>query len=174
MEYRYIRAIKSFCDDFEAIRKLLTDIKATLVSRSDQTDYIFYVPQSPSKRLKLRYEDQKPRIIYYYDRKSQEQDVTFQAWEVNDPALKDVLEAVLGIRTVVQKQREVWRKENVIFNLDQVTGLGNVFEVEFELSQGEHSEAQVAYYEEIFKDYLGLAISGSNEDMTEAINPQPG
>ncbi len=173
MEYRYIRAIKSFCDDFESIRKILTAIKASLVSRKDQTDYIFYVPQSPSKRLKLRYEDQKPRIIYYYNRKSQEQDVTFQAWEVHDPALKEVLEAVLGIRTVVQKQREVWRIGNVIFNLDQVTGLGNVFEVEFDLSQGTYDKAQAAYYEDLFKGYLGAAITGSNEDIVgvNRINP---
>jgi adenylate cyclase class IV len=169
MEYRYIRAIKSFCDDFEPIRKILTDLKANLVSRRDQTDYIFYVPQSPSKRLKLRCEDQKPRIIYYYDRKSQEQDVTFKAWEVSDPVLKEVLEVVLGIRAVVQKRREVWQQGNVIFNLDQVTGLGNIFEVEFDLSQGEYDQARVAYYNDLFKDYLGPAITGSNEDMVEKL-----
>jgi adenylate cyclase class IV len=169
MEYRYIRAIKSFCLDFMSLRKILIDLEASLLGRKDQTDYIFNIPQAPSKRLKLRYEDQKPRIIYYYDRNPvQEQDVTFQAWEVSDPTFKELFETVLGIRMVVQKRREVWQKDNIIFNLDEVAGVGNVFEVEFDLSQGDYDEAQVVYYNTLFQPYLGAAITGSNEDILEA------
>ena len=82
-----------------------------------------------------------------------------------DSQVKEMLDAALGIRVVVRKQRELWRKENAVFNLDTVDGVGPVFEVEVK-AEGEYdADAQVAEYRRIFAPYLGADIAGSNEDL---------
>ena len=54
----------------------------------------------------------------------------FQTASTDDPMMGDVLEAALGISAIVRKRRELWRKDNVVFNLDTVEGVGQILEVE--------------------------------------------
>ena len=51
-------------------------------------------------------------------------------WGLNSTQTKEMLDAALGIRAVVRKQRELWRKDNVTFNLDTVETVGQILEVE--------------------------------------------
>ncbi len=163
--------MKHFCPDFQPVRRMLRDIGAILVEEKEQIDYFFSLPNvattADSRRLKLRIENQQPRYIYYYDRnQSHTSLVMFQIFEIHDLVIKDVLEAVLGIQTVVQKHREVWRKENTIFNLDQVREVGNIFEVEIELDTNDNHEQQAAHYKRLFLPYLGPELlNTSNEDL---------
>jgi predicted adenylyl cyclase CyaB len=165
-----IRLIKAFCPDFQPIRQTLTSIGAVQVEQMQQTDYFLHLPLRPgvpaSRRLKLRVENQQPRCIYYYDHAQEASPiVTFQRFEIDDPAIQDLLVTILGIQTVVQKQREVWRTEEAIFNLDQVAGIGQIFEVELELASQDQPESQVHEYRELFGPYLREEIPGSNEDL---------
>ncbi len=174
---RLNREIKSFCKDFRPIRKILRDIGATLIGRKDQVDHFFYLPDSPgkpaSRRLKLRIDDQKPQLIYYYDRNEPgSRSVEFQLFEVSDPKIKDVLETALGVRTVVRKRREVWKKDNATFNLDEIEDVGNVFEVEIEVREHDGTEGEIADYRRLFGPHLGKEIIGSNEDLVAAASAQ--
>jgi adenylate cyclase class IV len=174
---RLNREMKSFCDDFRPIRRILRDIGATLAGQKDQVDYFFFLPDLPgkagSRRLKLRIDDGKPRLIYYYDRNQPgSRSVEFQVSEVNDPQIKDLLEIALGVRTIVRKRREVWQKGNATFNLDRVHGVGNVFEVEVQVSDAGDELEQIAHYRHRFGPYLGADIVGSNEDMVAAVRDE--
>ena len=170
MNLRINREMKHFCPDFKPIREILRDLGAAFVEEREQVDYFFFLPDSPdkadSRRLKLRIENGKKQIIYYYDRNQPDSRfVDYQVAQVNDPLIKDVLEAALGVRTVVKKHREVWKKENTLFNLDRVHGVGAIFEVEVEQREGYDPEQQLAHYQDLFRPYLGPRISGSNEDL---------
>ena len=111
-------------------------------------------------------EDGESPIIYYYNRQDTGTlDGDYQTWEVNDPRVKDILDAVLGVQAIVTKQRELWHKGNITFHLDVVKDVGQVFEIEAISEDGPEIEAQVADLRSRFDPYLGHHISGSNEDL---------
>ena len=85
----------------------------------------------------------------------------------------DVLAAALGIRAVVRKERELWRKDNVVFNLDTVEGVGQILEVEAQARDGRDIDLQISEYQRLFEPCLGERIVGSNEDLVSLPNPQP-
>ena len=91
---------------------------------------------------------------------------------MSDPQIKDLLEIALGVRTVVRKRREVWQKGNATFNLDRVHGVGNVFEVEVQVSDAGDELEQIAHYRHRFGPYLGADIIGSNEDLVAAVRDE--
>ena len=47
-----------------------------------------------------------------------------QLWEVTDAPVRKILDAALGVRVIVHKEREVWQKDNVKFNPDTVEDVG--------------------------------------------------
>ena len=170
MNVRLNLEIKSFCPDFRPIRKALRAMGATPMGRKEQVDYFFVLPESPrrppSRRLKLRMDAKGPRLIYYYDRNQPDSRlVEFQVAKVDNPLIKDVLEAALGVRAVVKKRREVWKKGAATFNLDMVEGVGTIFEVEIEDVSGEEWRSEIGRYRKLFGPYLGEEIAGSNEDL---------
>ena len=167
---RHNRELKAYCDDFRPIRGVLKGIGATFIERKDQVDYFFNLPEahdaSGTKRLKLRIENQNRQLIYYYDRRaSGSRSVEFQLLEVSDPQIKSIFETALGVKLVVKKHREVWRKDNTIFNLDRVDGVGKIFEVEVEVGRDDPQNHQIAYYKGIFEPHVSEEIVGSNEDI---------
>lgn len=163
------RAIKNFCPDFMPIRQILTQLNATFVEAKDQEDYFFTLPSNTRTtipRLKLRIENKQPCCVYYYDRgRTDHSLIQFQVFDIHDPAIKELLTTVLGVQTIVHKHREVWRKDNALFNLDTVDQVGQIFEVELELTAMHDHLLQAAQYSQLFKPYLGSAIVGSNEDI---------
>ena len=74
---------------------------------------------------------------------------------------------------VVRKQRELWRKDNVIFNLDTVEEVGQLLEVEVLAEDGCDIDALAKEYRRLFAPCLGSYIIGSNEDLVAAVTPPP-
>ena len=84
----------------------------------------------------------------------------------------DVLEAALGVSAIVRKQRELWRKDNVVFNLDTVEGVGQILEVEVQAQGGCDIDLQITEYQRLFQPCLGDHIVGSNEDIVPVEPPR--
>ncbi len=171
MDFRINRELKAFCTDFRPIRRQLRRIGASFVERKKQVDYFFHLPVDSSggetRRLKLRTEGRRNRqLVYYYDTRATGSRIsTFKLFQVSDPVIWEVLEATLGVKVIVRKQREVWRKDHVIFNLDNVEHVGRVFEVEVDAANSEDPESEVGEYKVMFGPFLGDEIQGSNEDL---------
>ena len=83
----------------------------------------------------------------------------------------DVLAAALGVSAIVRKQRELWRKDNVVFNLDTVEGVGQILEVEVQAQEGRDIDLQITEYQRLFQPCLGAHIHSSNEDLIAAATP---
>ena len=115
-------------------------------------DFYYHLPEAGNetgtRRLKLRIEPGQDQLIYYYDRQEQgARTSNFQLWDVvASSPIREVLDAALGVKTVVRKQRELWRRENVVFHLDTVEGVGPVFEVEAKAVGGYDVDEQIVRY----------------------------
>lgn len=164
------REIKAYCPDFGPVRRALTDLGASYVEHTDQVDYYYNLADtaegSSRRRLKIRIDKDAPQVIYYEDgQDSGGRTSSFRVWGLNGHETKEMLDAVLGVRAIVNKQREIWSKDNVIFNLDDVESLGRILEVEIRLDDGFDVEAQLKEYQELLGPFLGEQIVGSNEDL---------
>ena len=167
------REIKAFCPDFTPIRQVLRDVGATYIEVKEQVDHYFHLPNIESergtRRLKLRSENNRKELIYYRDHQENEARVSrFQLWEIHDPQVIAVLNATLGSRVIVRKERELWHKDNIKFNLDTVDDVGQIFEMEAQAVDGHDIEAQVEEYRCRMGPYLGAYIDCSNEDLVWA------
>ena len=178
MKLRLNRELKAYCNDFAAARRLLRDHGAQFVEVKEQVDYYYHLPlvdaDGGTRRLKLRIEKGKGELIYYCEgQEAGARTSRFQIAEASDPKMGDVLAAALGIRAVVRKERELWRKDNVVFNLDTVEGVGQILEVEVQARDGRDIDLQISEYQRLFEPCLGERIVGSNEDLVSLPNPQP-
>lgn len=170
MKMQLNREIKAYCPDFAPVRELLREVGATFVEVKQQVDHYYNLPHivdvNGTRRLKLRLENGIGQIIYFYDRQETNDPMSrFQLWSIRDPEIKEVLDISLGTRVIVRKQRELWRKENIEFNLDTVEEVGQIFEVEVQEKNDRDIEAQVKECRLLFGPYLGSDIADSNEDL---------
>lgn len=177
MNLRLNREIKAYCTDFTTARRLLREHGAEFVEIKEQVDYYYRLPSADAtdvtRRLKLRVERGKGELIYYCEGQERGARTSrFQTASTNDPMMGDVLAAALGLSAIVRKQRELWRKDNVVFNLDTVEGVGQILEVEVQAQDGWDIDLQIAEYQRLFEPCLGDHIVGSNEDLVAA-NPPP-
>ena len=107
-------------------------------------------------------------MVYYVEgQESGARTSRFQIGGLNGTQTKEMLDAVLGVRAVVRKRREVWRKDNVKFNLDIVESVGQILEVEILREEGYDVEEQLEEYLELLDRHLGEHIIGSNEDLVK-------
>ncbi len=178
MQFRLNREIKAYCPDFAPVRALLREQSAEFVEVKEQVDYYYRLPAADedggTRRLKLRVEPAESELIYYVEgQEDGARTSRFQIAAVEDPAMAGVLETALGTRAVVRKRRELWRKDNVIFNLDTVESVGQILEVEVQSEEGCDIDAQVDAYRSLLGPYLNGYIIGSNEDLVAAITPLP-
>lgn len=121
--------IKARHSDAQSLRDYLKSQQAEFRGTDHQTDTYF---NSPNGRLKLREGNIENNLIYYErtDQAGPKQSF-FKLVKVNDPAaLKDALTASMGVKVVVNKQREIWYIRNVKFHIDEVEGLGAFMEIE--------------------------------------------
>ncbi len=174
MEQKINLELKYFCKDFTAIRKVLKEIGAKKIIIKKQKDYFFNLPKNKDPknpaRLKLRVEGKKQTLIFY-------QRANFSAKSstpsdnillpVNDADLSPFLLKALGVRVIVEKTRELWKKDNTVFHLDKVKGVGDIFEVEVWSSSKTASadSLKFAEYREKILPFLDKIIKGSNEDL---------
>jgi len=121
--------IKARCNNPDLIRKYLTEHEAEFKGTDHQTDTYFNVAKG---RLKLREGNIENNLIFYHrpDRPGAKES-HFQLVKVVDSSgLKNVLSEALGVKTVVEKKREIYFIANVKFHIDEVQGLGNFAEIE--------------------------------------------
>ena len=165
--------LKHYCTDFVGVRKVLSKIGAKKEVVKRQVDYFFELPQktgNTSPRLKLRVEG-KLKTLIYYERpdfvKAKDTTSDIKLYDVKDNDLLSFLERSLGIRAVVDKKREVWRKTNTVFHLDNVKGVGGIFEIELQKKGkiNEKDKKVFAYYQSELLPCLGNVIKGSNVDL---------
>jgi adenylate cyclase class IV len=166
-----------------AIRKILTEHQISLAKILKQTDTYFRVENG---RLKLReIEGDAAQLIFYQraDHAEVKRSDYFIVPIASPTVLRDILAAVLGIRVVVKKTRElsflprriIDRSTNVNPNLsrlhlDTVDGLGQFLEIEVIL--GINESPQVGDQEVgVWMHKLGIKpedlIAGSYADMLE-------
>ena len=170
MKVNLNREIKAYCPDFGPVRQILRDRGATFIETKEQVDRYYHLPEleegAGTRRLKLRKEGEKSELIYYRDYHENDTRVShFQLWQMPDCGTLEVLEAVLGKRVVVRKVRELWHKDNIKFNLDEVDGVGRIFELEAQDKDGHDIEAQVEQYRRLLVPYITDYITCSNEDL---------
>jgi adenylate cyclase class IV len=162
-----IREMKYLCEDFTPIRETLIKIGASVDCKKIQEDYIYHLIDEntgqKTKRLKLRIENNIPKCVYIYNRCADETTIQYDYFELNDFIVKDILNCLFNVTVIVRKQREVWRKDNIIFNLDIVEEIGNIFEIEIE--NGNKQQYDIEKYKSLFISYLSKPVLGSNEDI---------
>lgn len=178
MHLRLNRELKAYCNDFTTARQLLRDHGASFVEIKEQVDYYYCLPPAYSadgtRRLKLRIEHGRGELIYYCEgQEAGARTSRFQTASTDDPMMGDVLAAALGVSAIVRKQRELWRKDNVVFNLDTVESVGQILEVEVQAQDGYDIDLQIIEYQRLFQPCLGDHIVGSNEDLVVGVDSRP-
>ncbi|MCP3932622.1 MAG: class IV adenylate cyclase [Bacteroidetes bacterium] len=121
--------IKANCANLNSIREILLKEKAHFKGIDHQIDTYFVVL---SGRLKLR-EGNIENALIQYDRiaKKGPKNSSVRLYHSSDAKnLKDILTAALGVKVVVDKQREIYFINNVKFHLDKVKELGTFVEIE--------------------------------------------
>lgn len=164
--------LKHFCSDFRRVREVLKELGARKDIIKNQTDYFFNIPNQKA-RLKLRIEGKK-QLLVYYERsgfsKAKSAMSRVKLYDVKDNELLDFLKVTLGVKAVVRKRREVWRKANTVFHIDNVKGVGGIFEIELQKKDEIKSSDQKQFkiYQDKLLPYLGKVIKGSNVDLVLA------
>ena len=165
--------LKHYCSDFKQVRSVLRKIGARKEVVKNQKDYFFELPKhanASSPRLKLRIEGPTKTLIYYERPNfvaSKNAVATVKMYPVQDDQLLPFLKSSLGVKAIVQKKREVWRKENTVFHLDTVKDIGGIFEIELHKSGSITSKDKETFrsYQQELLPYLGKVIKGSNVDL---------
>lgn len=167
--------LKHYCSNFAKVREILKEIGAKKEIVKRQKDYFFELPIQKDKnspRLKLRIENKKQTLVYYERPDFVEKGVAaeIKLYDVKDSELLPFLKTVLGVKAIVEKKREVWRKLNTVFHIDMVKTIGGVFEIELQ-KKGKISaldRKQFQAYQEKLLPYLGKIIRGSNVDLVSS------
>lgn len=161
--------LKHFCSNFNKAREILKKLGAQKDAVKNQTDYFFNLPDKKA-RLKLRIED-KRQFLVYYERpdflKAKSTISKVKLYDVKDEELLQFLKNALGIKAVVKKRREVWRKANTVFHIDTVKDVGGIFEIELQ-KRGKitaKDRKQFKVYQNKLLPYLGKVIKSSNVDL---------
>lgn len=122
--------LKARVADLDRLREIAQRLATEPLETQHQVDTYF---QCRRGRLKLReINDQRAELIWY-ERADQKQPKTSHYGLMvvdNPPVLKQALAATVGIRVIVEKQREIYLYHNVRIHLDCVVDLGTYLEFE--------------------------------------------
>jgi predicted adenylyl cyclase CyaB len=121
--------IKARNENPDFIRDYLKKHNADFKGTDHQIDTYFNVTTG---RLKLREGNIENNLIYYNRNDySKAKESHFQLVHVPEAgALKEMLTQCLGVKMVVEKEREIYFIGNVKFHIDDVVGLGSFMEIE--------------------------------------------
>ncbi|KAB1443229.1 class IV adenylate cyclase [Pseudodesulfovibrio senegalensis] len=127
--------IKARITNPERIRDILMAAGAEYHGLDKQCDTYFNCPQG---RLKLREGNVENSLIFYRRPDTPEPKVSEYELErlVPGHGMVPLLSAAFGVKVVVEKEREIYFKDNVKFHIDRVRGLGRFVEIE---AIGEHA-----------------------------------
>lgn len=127
-------------EQVDRIRKEACARSTVAAESQDQTDTFYEVP---SGRLKLREQKPGPAMLIAYDRPDRlgPKHSSYSFSPCVDPkSLHDALARSIGIRGVVEKQRQVIHVGQTRVHLDEVVGLGSFLELEVVLREGQTLE----------------------------------
>lgn len=160
--------IKARCKQQATIREILKEKGADFRGKDHQIDTYFQVPNG---RLKLRQGNIEVNLIQYHRDNQPGPKAShvhlYQPANSND--LRAALTEALGIKIIVDKQREIYFIDNVKFHLDTVKQLGTFVEIEaidFDGTIGEQKLLeQCNYYLELFAISSADLIENSYSDL---------
>ena len=157
---------KSRVADPDILEKKLLELGPLFIGEDHQKDTYFNVTKG---RLKLREGNIENALIYYERPNSTDpKQSNILLYQHNpDPALKEILVKLHGIKVVVEKKRRIYFIGNVKFHFDHVTGLGSFIEVEAIDRNGDIGsqklKEQCEHYAHFFgintEDYIALSYS---------------
>ena len=165
--------LKHYCTDFKRVRAVLKQLGASKEIVKQQKDYFFALPINKDRtapRLKLRIEGAAKTLIYYERPdfvKAKDTASQVKLYTLENASLLPLLEQALGVTAIVEKKREVWRKDHTVFHLDTVKGVGTIFEIELQ-KRGKITEQDkklFSSYQAKLLPVLGEVIKGSNVDL---------
>jgi len=159
---------KARCLDIKKPEALLAQLNPLFVGEDRQKDTYFNVSRG---RLKLR-EGLIENALIHYNRNNtadakQSEVLLYQHHP--DSSLKQILDAALGIKTIVDKKRRIYFIDNIKFHFDEVEGLGTFIEVEAIDRDGtfciEKLQEQCAFYQQLLGINKEDLIADSYSDL---------
>ncbi len=121
--------IKASCEDPDYVREVLHSHEARFLGTDIQVDTYFIVPNG---RLKLR-EGKIENALIFYERDDmagpRRSEVNMYQTQKGSN-LKEVLSSAIGVKTAVEKRREIYFIDNIKFHIDDVKHLGDFVEIE--------------------------------------------
>ena len=160
--------IKATCPNPAPIREWLKSQSAEFRGTDHQKDTYFNVA---SGRMKLRQGNIENALIHYdRENNSGPKSSTVTLYKASDSdKLCTLLTKALGVKTIVEKKREIYFIDNVKFHLDSVPNLGEFVEIEaidVDGSIGQQKlQEQCEYYIKAFKIREKDMITHSYSDM---------
>lgn len=162
--------LKARLASLERARAVAADLATDRLPDQHQVDTYFACRHG---RLKLREIAGARTELIWYDRPDQTEPKPCRYLRLAVPdaaALKQALSAALGVRTVVDKDREIYLHHNVRIHLDRVRGLGTFLEFEAVLQPGDEvarGRQQVDWLREQFGISPGDLLTGSYADLAD-------
>ena len=134
-EIKTLVELKAKIDNVDKVREKILKLNAEFIGKFRQIDTYFNVPKG---RLKLREVEGKPYAqLIYYERENIATPKKSEVFilEISNPEeFKEKTEKILGIKSVVDKVREVYVYRETKIHLDSVKRLGCFIEFEKETS----------------------------------------
>jgi len=163
---------KHFCQDFDSVKAYLKEINAKKLGTVKQKDYYFNLPEKPdSVKLKHRITNGHHQLIYYQRTFSSSRPNFSNLIIVKVPKLTlKLLKKALGVKAVVEKQREQWQKQNATFNLDKVKNVGQIFELEIEIKNKAKDQKAFEKYQQNLLPLLGSKAKPNLELVLKSKN----
>lgn len=136
--------LKVSVNDFSALIQKLTALGAKHQGVLHQKDTYFHAKQG---RLKLREINDAEFVLVYYERpdKNESKISMYEIVEYDSESaqkMKSILTKTLGIKIIVEKERNLWMYKNTRIHLDKVKGLGNFLELETVVNTTPLAEAE--------------------------------
>jgi predicted adenylyl cyclase CyaB len=122
--------LKARLADLDMARKVAAVVATERLGVQHQVDTYFHCSHG---RLKLRQIDGRRAELISYERanSTSPRPSDYQQVPISDPeTLKAALTAALGVRSVVEKRREIFLYHGVRIHLDDVANLGHFLELE--------------------------------------------
>ena len=146
--------LKAKCGCLDSVRRQLVDFKAEFRETVKQNDTYFNVPKG---RLKLREINGSEAYLVYYERGNSAASCysTYRLWNVtNQAGFMEILTTVLGVKVIVEKQRELWLFGDTRIHLDRVMNLGEFVELETVIRNQTEREAWMEH--QSVKEAIGI------------------
>ena len=158
---------KANCDSLDVLRQRLVNFQVEHRRTMKQLDTYFNVPEG---RLKLREIDTHKAELIYYVRSdlAESRYSNYQVCDIPEPVVfKGIATRAWGVRSVVEKQRELWMFGDTRIHLDEVKNIGQFVELETVIHNQTEEQAQREH--QLVKDALGIKegdlVSESYSDM---------